>query len=318
MNVTRDVTFTDFGNDDSLFIGAFRAAVFDYPVHVPFPFHNIALLNSQHAPAAVLSIRCSCGGRIVVSLKGKLRCSILPREAVASRRLVYNCPGVLIHRITAHQHPLCISHLILNHANHIHTSTPMSQPRGRGRGGPGPGGGPPRGRGAPTHFRGRGGSGPVIYNTGQPVQIDPNVSASTELIQRLRTANPGPERPARPGYGTAGRVVALRANFFALENLPETIYEYVVQITPEPKSQKPRVKRRVLALFEQTPDLRPFVNDIAHDGAQRLVASKPLPEPLRDTVTFYEEGDARPPRDADKYTVEVSFFKELATEPLRR
>jgi len=195
----------------------------------------------------------------------------------------------------------------------------MSQPRGRGRGGPGLGGGPPRGRGTASHFRGgRGGSGPVIYNTGQPVQIDPNVSASTELIQRLRTANPGPERPARPGYGTAGRVVALRANFFALENLPETIYEYVVQITPEPKSQKPRVKRRVLALFEQTPDLRPFVNDIAHDGAQRLVASKPLPEPLRDTVTFYEEGDARPPRDADKYTVEVSFFKELATEPLRR
>lgn len=192
-------------------------------------------------------------------------------------------------------------------------------PRGRGRVGPGLGGGPPRGRGVGAPFRGGGrGGGPIIYNAGQPVQLDPNVSASTELIQRLRTSYSGPERPARPGYGTAGRVVALRANFFALENLPETIYEYVVQITPEPKSQKPRVKRRVLALFEQLPDLRPFVNDIAHDGAQRLVASKPLPEPLRDTVVFYEEGDARPPRDADKYTVEVSFFKELSTEPLRR
>lgn len=190
---------------------------------------------------------------------------------------------------------------------------------GRGRGGPGPGGGPPRGRGVGPPFRGGGrGGGPIIYNAGQPVQLDPNVSASTELIQRLRTAYSGPERPSRPGYGTAGRVVALRANFFALENLPETIYEYVVQITPEPKSQKPRVKRRVLALFEQLPDLRPFVNDIAHDGAQRLVASKPLPEPLRDTVVFYEEGDARPPRDADRYTVEVSFFKELSTEPLKR
>jgi hypothetical protein len=144
------------------------------------------------------------------------------------------------------------------------------------------------------------------------------VSASTELIKRLRIANPGPDRPARPDYGTVGKLVALRANFFALEKLPETIYEYVVQITPEPKSQKPRVKRRVLALFEQLPDLRPYVNDIAHDGAQRLVASKPLPEPLRDTVVFYEDGDARPPRDADKYTVEVSFFKELSTEPLRR
>ena len=183
-------------------------------------------------------------------------------------------------------------------------------------------GGGPRGRGTGAPFRGgagRGGPpGALIYNTGQPVQLDPNVSASTELIQRLRTANPGPDRPARPGYGTAGRVVALRANFFALEHLPETIYEYVVQITPEPKSQKPRVKRRVLALFEQLPDLRPFVNDIAHDGAQRLVASKPLPEPLHGIVVFCEEGDARPPRDADKYTVEVSFFKELSTEPLKR
>jgi hypothetical protein len=144
------------------------------------------------------------------------------------------------------------------------------------------------------------------------------VSAPNELVLKLHSSYPGPERPARPGYGTAGRVVALRANFFALESMPDIIYEYIVQITPEPKSQKPRVKRRVLSLFEQSSDLRPFVNDIAHDGAQRLVSSKALPEPLRGNVVFYEEGDTRPPRDADKYTVEVSFFKELATEPLKR
>jgi eukaryotic translation initiation factor 2C len=192
----------------------------------------------------------------------------------------------------------------------------MSQPRGRGRGAAGAGA--PRG-GPPYRTGDRGGPrGGTIYNTGQLVKLDPNVSAPTELIQRLRTSHSGPERPSRPGYGTVGRVVALRANFFALESMPEVLYEYIVQIMPEPKSQKPRVKRRVLALFEQTSDLRPFVNDIAHDGAQRLVASKPLPEPLRGTVIFYEEGDPRPPRDADKYTVEVSFFKELPTEPLKR
>lgn len=196
----------------------------------------------------------------------------------------------------------------------------MSQPRGRGRGGPGAAAGAPRGRGtAPFRGGGRGGApGGLIYNTGQPVQVDPNVAAPNELIQRLHTAYPGPERPARPGYGAVGRVVALRANFFALESMPDTIYEYIVQITPEPKSQKPRVKRRVLTLFEQMPDLRPFVADIAHDGAQRLVASKALPEPLRGTVVFYEEGDPRPPRDADKYTVEVTFFKELSTGPLKQ
>ena len=144
------------------------------------------------------------------------------------------------------------------------------------------------------------------------------MTTSKEVTVRLRSANPGPERPARPGFGTAGRAVALRADFFALESMPDMIYEYIVQITPEPKSQKPRMKRRVLALFELTSELRPYVNDIAHDGAQRLVASKPLPEEFSGTVLFYEEGDHRPPRDADKYEVAVTFFKELSTEPLKR
>jgi eukaryotic translation initiation factor 2C len=188
----------------------------------------------------------------------------------------------------------------------------MSQQRGRGRGR----GGPPA-RGGPRGG-GPGGGVPLIYNSGQPTQADHTMVTSNEVTVRLRSAYPGPERPARPGFGTAGRAVALRANFFALESMPDMIYEYIVQITPEPKSQKPRTKRRVLALFEQTSELRPYVNDIAHDGAQRLVASKPLPEEFSGTVLFYEEGDQRPPRDADKYEVAVTFFKELSTEPLKR
>jgi hypothetical protein len=150
------------------------------------------------------------------------------------------------------------------------------------------------------------------------VRLDPGVSAPDELVVRLRKAQPGPERPARPGYGTLGRVVAVRANFFSLECKLDTVYEYVVQIVPEPKSQKARVKRRVLALFEQLPEVQPFANHIAHDSAQRLVAAQALPEPLSGTVFFYEEGSPRPPRDADTYTVEVTFSKELPTEPLRR
>ena len=89
-------------------------------------------------------------------------------------------------------------------------------------------------------------------------------------------------------------------------------------IVPEPKSQKARVKRRVLALFEKLPAVQPLVNHIAHDGAQRLVATRALPEPLRGTVIFYEEGEPRPQRDADTYTVEVTLSKELPTEPLKR
>lgn len=184
----------------------------------------------------------------------------------------------------------------------------MSQQRGRGRGSRG---GPPRGGG---HV----GGGSLIYNAGQRPQPDLSLVSPNEVIVRMRNANPGPERPARPGYGTVGRAVALRANFFALESMPDMIYEYIVQITPEPKSQKPRMKRRVLALFENTSELRPYINDIAHDGAQRLISSKPLPDEITGTVLFYEEGDPRPPRDADEYNVTITFFKELSTEPLKR
>lgn len=189
----------------------------------------------------------------------------------------------------------------------------MSQQRGRGRGASGGGAGG-RGRGGPPS---RGGA-PLIYNAGQRPQPDLGLVSPNEVIVRMRNSNPGPERPARPGYGTAGRAVALRANFFALESMPDMIYEYIVQITPEPKSQKPRVKRRVLALFEQTPQLRPYNNDIAHDGAQRLIAATPLPDEITDTVLFYEEGDSRPPRDADEYSVTITFFKELSTGPLKQ
>jgi len=191
----------------------------------------------------------------------------------------------------------------------------MSQQRGRGRGVSAGGAGAGRGRGGPPS---RSGTVPLIYNAGQRPQPDLSLVSSNEVIVRTRNSNPGPERPARPGYGTAGRAVALRANFFALESMPDMIYEYILHITPEPKSQKPRVKRRVLALFEKTAQLRPYINNIAHDGAQRLISSKPLPDEITGTVLFYEEGDPRPPRDADEYNVAITFFKELSTEPLKR
>ena len=230
----------------------------------------------------------------------------------------------------------------------------MSQQRGRGRGGPPGGGGGDRGRrggdrggspsrggdrggspfrggggdrggppyrGGPPSRGGRGGYGgdaPLIFNAGEPARIDPNTSASKELITRIRGARAGPERPSRPGYGNAGVEVALRANFFALEFTKDKIFEYVVKIEPEPKSQKARVKRRVFALFEQSEAVQPHANLFAHDGVQRLFASRELPQPLRGNVVFFEEGEKQPPRDADRYTVEVTFLRELSTAPLRQ
>jgi hypothetical protein len=93
--------------------------------------------------------------------------------------------------------------------------------------------------------------------------------------------------------------------------MPDMIYEYIVQIMPEPKSQKPRMKLCMLALLVQMSQLRPYINDTAHDGAQRLIPFKRLPNEIINKVLFYEEGDLRPSRDADQYNIAMTFLEEL-------
>ena len=190
--------------------------------------------------------------------------------------------------------------------------------RGSDRGGGGDRGGSYRGSPARGGRGGYGGDAPLIFKEGEPASIDPNTSAPQELITRIRGAQPGPDRPSRPGYGTKGVEVALRANSFAFEFTKDKIFEYVVKIEPEPKSQKARVKRRVFALFEQSAAVQPYVNHFAHDGVQRLFAARELPQPLEGTVLFYEEGERQAPKNADRYKIEVTFLRELPTAPLRQ
>ena len=90
-----------------------------------------------------------------------------------------------------------------------------------------------------------------------------------------------------------------------------------MKIEPEPKSQKARVKRRILTLFEQSEAVQPYANQFAHDGAQRLIAARELPLPLEGSIVFFEHGE-QPPRNADRYKVEVTFLRELSTVPLRQ
>ncbi|KAI0291922.1 Piwi domain-containing protein [Multifurca ochricompacta] len=204
----------------------------------------------------------------------------------------------------------------------------MYQPRGGARHNTSGG---PRGRGgrASTSVRGghggppfaRGGappSAPLIYKGDHPVKIDARIDAADALITNLRVLKHGPEHPVRPGYGTLGRAVVVRANFFPVNLERDTYYEYIVEISPEPKSQKSRIKRRVLTLFELSAVARPYVDKVAHDGAQRLIAAERLPQPLRGNVEYYEDGDKGPSQNADRYSVEVKFSKELHTAPLKR
>ncbi|OCH91554.1 Piwi-domain-containing protein [Obba rivulosa] len=117
--------------------------------------------------------------------------------------------------------------------------------------------------------------------------------------------------PLRPGYGTLGRPIQLRANFFAVKvaKLP-VIYDYDVAIEPKAQARAER-KRRIFALLEQHPHFAPFVGHVAHDHSQRLVSSKRLPQPLSITVQHYEEGENGPRPNALTFTVTITLTNEL-------
>ncbi|KAJ7688957.1 Piwi domain-containing protein [Mycena rosella] len=194
-----------------------------------------------------------------------------------------------------------------------------SGPQARGGGAP-----PPRGRG---DFRGgpprggpRGGApgGSVIYAENIPATIPPRLSDAShaQLIRSFTTLKSDPDRPLRPGYGTLGRPITLRANFFAVRVPAGPIFDYTMEITP--KTDINRLKARIFFLLEQSAVCQPMLGYIAHDRSQRLVSARKLPQPLDISVPYYEDGETGPRAGATVYTVSIKFDKELDTESLTR
>lgn len=196
----------------------------------------------------------------------------------------------------------------------------MSQQRGNVRGAYRGG----RGGGGTGRGRGRGGFSssfrtPDIYKGDQPARVDARIGSVDALIPRLQGLGLNKEHPARPGYGTLGQAIVVRSNFFPMQLTRDTFYEYVVEITPISHSRKPSapVKRRILTLFERSPAALPYIHNIAHDGAQRLIAAERLPQPLEGVVK-YTDDDKIVPQDAESYTVSVQYSGELPTSPLKK
>jgi hypothetical protein len=186
---------------------------------------------------------------------------------------------------------------------------------GPGRGGGGGGYGGPRG-GAPT--------GPVIFKESTPAHVPDRISDTklTSLISSfntLRAAPPGagPERPLRPGYGTQGTKITLRANFFALKisKKVQHYYDYVVSISG-PKSDKQGITFRIFELLELHSSFRGFTSHITHDKSQRIVSAKPLPQPLVLSIKHFDEPQTAPGPNADEYVVEIRLEKTLSTADL--
>ncbi|KAJ7915685.1 argonaute-like protein [Mycena leptocephala] len=191
---------------------------------------------------------------------------------------------------------------------------PPPAPRGRGqgdfRGGP-PRGGPMRG--------GRGGPpGSVIFAENVPATVPPRLSNAShdQLIKSFSTLKADPDRPLRPGYGTVGRPITLRANFFAVRVPSGPIFDYTMEITP--KTNFNRLKARIFFLLEQSDVCKPLLGYIAHDRSQRLVSARELPQPLDIAVPFYEDGESGPKPGGTVYTVSIKFDKELDVESLTK
>ncbi|KAJ7854324.1 argonaute-like protein [Mycena olivaceomarginata] len=165
---------------------------------------------------------------------------------------------------------------------------------------------------------GRGGAPGGIFAENVPAIIPPRFSdANTaKLIKSFSSIPSDPSRPLRPGYGTAGEPITLRANFFRVRVQSGPIFDYTVEITP--KTDINRLKARIFFLLEQSAACKPLLGHIAHDRSQRLVSAKRLPQPLNIAVPFFEEGEKGPRAGGTVYTVAIKFDKELDVESLTK
>jgi eukaryotic translation initiation factor 2C len=186
---------------------------------------------------------------------------------------------------------------------------------GRGGGGPGfdnrgGGGGGGRGRG------GFGGS--VIFAENVPAHIPTRLSPANlqQVITGFKSLAAQPDRPLRPGYGTIGTPITLRANFFAVKVPQGPIYDYTVEISPSTDFNK--LKARIFQLIELSPVGQAHLPYIAHDRSQRLVSARKLPQPLNIPIKYYDDHQDSPSPNGKIYTVSIIFQRELDPRQLTR
>ena len=185
---------------------------------------------------------------------------------------------------------------------------------------------PPGGRGAPGGFRGqpRGGAPvsaapprPVAAPPLGPATVDARISTIAQGVEAFKKVPKAPEHPLRPGFGTAGVPIVVRANFFALKFAKNLIiHEYKITITPT--TGVARLKGRIIECLEQSPQYAQYKPFVAHDKSERMVAARALPQPLVVEVTFIEEGETAAQANAKKYRVEISKTGELDTNDLTK
>ena len=168
-------------------------------------------------------------------------------------------------------------------------------------------------------------------------------NSQDKVVASLRGIKPQPgELPYRPDFGTLGRAIKLRANFFPVKVPKGPLYEYEVTISPSKNTAIRRVKRRIFQLAEGTLDWQRhgLLNNVAHDHSTKLISAKKLPQPLVIKVPWIDEDDSdgmkgaaqkpksgqkpkagQKPRGADKvseYTLTIEFARNIDTQGLSK
>jgi eukaryotic translation initiation factor 2C len=157
---------------------------------------------------------------------------------------------------------------------------------------------------------------------GQPAPVDTRLTdqSQDELVLSLAglSLNRGDDLPSRPGFGTVGKPVTLRANFYPVRLPTKDLYEYNVDITP--KTAIKRVKRRIFHLAEQNPAWANLRGKVAHDYSSKIISSFKLPQPLELEVPFYDEDEAAPvPGSKSKtYKLTINFVQPIEMESIQR
>lgn len=156
----------------------------------------------------------------------------------------------------------------------------------------------------------------MIYAESIPAVLPDRLADDTQekLIASFKSLNVQPDRPLRPGFGTLGNPITLRANFFPVRVPKGPIYDYKVEISP--KTDINKVKSRIFELLELSPLCQPHLPYIAHDRDKRIVSGRKLPQPLDIEVSFYEDDESGP--STVSYNVSIKFFREIDTQQLTR
>ena len=203
--------------------------------------------------------------------------------------------------------------------------------------GGGYGRGPPRGHGGPPiRARGssgggpRGGfrgdappSGPYTQTGGHEVRLSTQEEQDlVSLLSRVQIssspASSSSPYAVRPGFGTKGRPTKLYANFFVLRYPKKLVlYDYVIDIEPDVKKNA-RERERVFEALEMSPELRPYVDNIVHDGTQRLITDQEMPDGLVIGVRVEESRGSNQSPKVTTYKVKFPEYNTLDTADLDR